>query len=374
MRRLAPILAAGLALAPALAAGCGADDGSGASGGGATTTTTGDAGGAGGTTTTSGAGGGHSGGATAGGGGAGTGGGGATAGGAGGGAATACDGTYAAPTEIPVKEAALAEASGVVASRRNPGVLWLHNDSGDDARLFAIGVDGSALGVLWLPGVPSGDFEDIAAAACPGGAGHCLWVADLGNNALDRVDLAVYAVEEPEVDAAAPFVTADATKVWRFLVSYPAGEAINSEALVVAADASAFWAFEKVDGPKPRIFGATAPFVEGAFNALAEVGTLLAPGVAVPNGVMITGADLHPSGERLLLRVYTGVYEYRLAAGQWPAQLDQAARVTVALGPLSEKQGEAVAYDAAGTGVWTISEDPTEATTQPLHHYACAAP
>lgn len=30
------------------------------------------------------------------------------------------------------------EASGIVASRVNPGVLWVHNDSGDKARTFAM--------------------------------------------------------------------------------------------------------------------------------------------------------------------------------------------------------------------------------------------
>ena len=34
------------------------------------------------------------------------------------------------------------EASGIVASRKNPGVLWVHNDSGDTARLFALSYTG----------------------------------------------------------------------------------------------------------------------------------------------------------------------------------------------------------------------------------------
>ena len=56
------------------------------------------------------------------------------------------------------------------------------------------------------------------------------------------------------------------------------------------------------------------------------------------------------------------------------ASLDGLEPSTVTLGPFSEPQGEAIAYDEAGTGVWTISEDPKDVTTQPLHHFACAAP
>ncbi|RYG42513.1 hypothetical protein EON79_18735, partial [bacterium] len=37
------------------------------------------------------------------------------------------------------------EGSGIVASRRYPGVFWTHNDSGDAARFFAIKADGTAV-------------------------------------------------------------------------------------------------------------------------------------------------------------------------------------------------------------------------------------
>ena len=40
-------------------------------------------------------------------------------------------------------------------------------------------------------------------------------------------------------------------------------------------------------------------------------------------------------------------------------------------GPLSEPQGEAIAYDASGTGLWTVSEDPEGEEPQPLHHFRC---
>ena len=45
-----------------------------------------------------------------------------------------------------------------------------------------------------------------------------------------------------------------------------------------------------------------------------------------------------------------------------------------AFGPLEELQGEAVAYDAPGTGLWTLSEDPGGVGGQPLHHYGCPDP
>ena len=39
----------------------------------------------------------------------------------------------------------LGEASGLAFSVRNPGVLWSHNDDGDDGRLFAFRTNGAGL-------------------------------------------------------------------------------------------------------------------------------------------------------------------------------------------------------------------------------------
>src|SRR3954468_6307892 len=71
---------------------------------------------------------------------------------------------------------AIREASGIVASRRHPGVFWVHNDSQNPAALFAVRRDGSLVGEFTL-GVPNVDWEDIAADD----QGH-LYLADTGNN------------------------------------------------------------------------------------------------------------------------------------------------------------------------------------------------
>ena len=66
-------------------------------------------------------------------------------------------GDYTEPTSVGfVADNDLAEASGIVASPSHPGVLWSHNDSGDEARLFAMSTTGAALGVLEFPGVEFG--------------------------------------------------------------------------------------------------------------------------------------------------------------------------------------------------------------------------
>src|SRR5262245_36786075 len=56
----------------------------------------------------------------------------------------------------------LTEASGLVASRQNPGVLWTHNDSGSGATVFALSTNGVLLGRCYDPFGFGGNYEDIA--------------------------------------------------------------------------------------------------------------------------------------------------------------------------------------------------------------------
>jgi hypothetical protein len=72
----------------------------------------------------------------------------------------------------------------------------------------------------------------------------------------------------------------------------------------------------------------------------------------------------------VLLRTYTGVFEYTLGEG-FDFQPLLAEPTVVAWGPLEEPQGESVAYDASGEGAWTLSEDPNFKGYQPLIHYPC---
>ena len=61
--------------------------------------------------------------------------------------------SYARPTARGrVADGALDEISGIVVSRQNPGVLWVHEDSGNPAVLTALDTSGRTLATLTLDG------------------------------------------------------------------------------------------------------------------------------------------------------------------------------------------------------------------------------
>lgn len=88
------------------------------------------------------------------------------------------------------------ESSGLINSRKHPGVFWTHNDSGNGPTLFAVTREGKGVGQFTL-GVRNNDWEAITADD----EGH-LYVGDTGNNDRRRDRVIVYRVDEPDVDAA----------------------------------------------------------------------------------------------------------------------------------------------------------------------------
>jgi hypothetical protein len=97
------------------------------------------------------------------------------------------------PADLPD----LPETSGLAISRRTPGLLWSHNDSGNESVLFAIDAAGAVQGRVRLA-VRTRDWEDISAADCLSDhSDHCLYIADIGDNSASRRRFRIYRVPEP---------------------------------------------------------------------------------------------------------------------------------------------------------------------------------
>jgi hypothetical protein len=246
--------------------------------------------------------------------------------------------------------------------------LWAHNDSGDAARVFAIGTDGSARGRVGLTGAAAVDVEDVAVALCPDDADACVWLADTGDNLTERDHAELVVFPEPLTDALGQVGGAVTPQVFPF--TYEGGP-VDVEALAVAADGTRAFLLEKVDAARARVFALDAPFVADGSLVARPIATLNSPGIAINLGRAITAADLHTSGTRLLVRVYTGIFEYRFGPGQGVEDVGALSPAMLVLGPFSEAQGEAVAYDADGTGLFSVSEDRNSAPGQQLHRYRC---
>lgn len=254
----------------------------------------------------------------------------------------ACE-SYAEPVARGDLPAEVVEASGLVTSRFDPNVLWLNNDSGDGPNLYAVNAfSGDLVATLSLVGVSARDWEDISRGPCgpDDPERSCLYIGDIGDNNLARDSVQIYRVEEPD-----PYDGDVLTEDFEVMsASYPGG-ARNAEALVVDLD-ERVWVLTKDGGGSFEVMGGT---FEEADVEMESFGVHVLMGGAGT----VTAADYLPAVNRLLVRTYGSVIEYRLPDGRG---MDDLSTVEQLLVPSkTEIQGEAVTY-ADDQGYWHVSE------------------
>jgi hypothetical protein len=233
------------------------------------------------------------------------------------------------PSGALVRVEGLAEGSGVAASRKTPGRLWTHNDSGEPV-LFALDDKGTVTGRLTLSGAKVEDWEAIAVGPCP--AGSCIFVGDIGDNDTERPHVTIYRIPEP----AEANGSAKVTDV--FHATYPDG-AHDAEALLVTPDGRLHIVTKGETGAS-AIYRFPAKLVAGATVKLERVGEARAVGTAGRND-RITDGSVSPDGQWVALRTLNAVMVYRssdLLSGNWR----EASRIAVE--SLGETQGEGITF------------------------------
>jgi hypothetical protein len=227
----------------------------------------------------------------------------------------------------------LPEASGVALSRRTPGRLWAHNDSGE-AVLVALDARGSVTGRVRVSGVKVDDWEAVAVGPCPGGS--CIYIADIGDNAARRKRITIHRVSEP---------SSEGTVAVRdtFHATYPDG-AHDAETLLVAPDGGLFIVTKGETG-SIGLYRFPRELRPGATHQLERVGKPRAAGKASETERITDGA-VSPDGTWVVLRTRRGFAFHRAAdlfAGNWTG----AGRVD--LRAVGEAQGEGIAIAEDGT-------------------------
>jgi len=264
------------------------------------------------------------------------------------------------------------EASGIAASHRNPGVYYIHNDSGSSARFFAVDETGRELGRYRLQNAAAKDWEDIAVGNAHGNVGTYIYVGDIGDNRKHREWITVYRLPEPDISLS-PLrlqpTSANGSKKPHLLTNsvalrmrYPGGLVYNSEALLLDPASSDLYLITKSAWKPSKLFRYPAPHKPGEIVTLEEVGSVE---VGKPGKQsLITGGDISLVRNQIVLRTYSQVHVWRRKNGQSVAQ-------TLAAPPCwsanhEEPQGEAVGWKFDGSGFMTVSEK----KYQPIYFFA----
>jgi hypothetical protein len=266
---------------------------------------------------------------------------------------------YGPPVHLAdLEEKGVDESSGVVASRRNPGLYWTHNDSGDGPFLYAFDRKGRRRGVWRVAGAEARDWEDVAAGPGPIKGQSYLYVGDIGDNDKDRKEIVVYRVAEPVVNAdtvvnstTEPYETAPAEVI---RLRYPDGKH-DAEALAVHPETGDLYVITKTRNPTSAtgVYKLAAPYPAAAVNTLEKIGELRVPSL-FPG--MLTGADISPDGRRVVLCDYFNAYELAQAEGA-AGSFDEVWKQKPAVVKLGQRpQGEAICYGLDGQSILATSE------------------
>jgi hypothetical protein len=242
----------------------------------------------------------------------------------------------------------LDEVSGITASRRNDGVWWVHNDSGDLPRIYAINSTGKLLGIYRVVGAINVDWEDIGSG--PGADGSpALYIADIGDNEKRRDAVVVYRVKEPDLSAGGESGQTESAEPFQF--RYPDG-AHNAEALIVDPESGRIYVITKRQSSPCSVYRSPWPLKLGEPMMFEPVtGAAVA---TISQWRLVTGAAASPDAGRVVIRTYFSAYELLRSPGKGFESIFDASPSPVAL-PL-EQQGEAIAYTRDGRYLVTTSE------------------
>ncbi|MBL9169191.1 MAG: immunoglobulin domain-containing protein [Verrucomicrobiales bacterium] len=266
-------------------------------------------------------------------------------------ACDACTTIGSGRTQGTITLNSLSEASGIAASRLNPGVVWIVND-GSRPIVYAFNRDAERLASFEYS-QKLDDTEDIAVGPGPVAGLSYLYVGDVGGNQgtdVARSRVKILRIPEPAVDLA--WASKPRSPSFKdaelFVLVYPDGFYDAETLMVDPISGDVFIATKQQMGS--RLYRANLTgLTNGSSATLQFAGTVLFN--------QASGGDISADGRQIVLR-------REELAMSWGRCLDQSVGETLALpgqlipviGPPTEPNGEGIALLPDGTGYVTVSE------------------
>ena len=256
------------------------------------------------------------------------------------------------------------EASGIVASRKNPDVFWTHNDSGDDNVIYAFNISGEHLGVYTIAGISNRDWEDMAIGPGPDEEEDYIYLGDIGDNELQYDLKYIYRFIEPVVSADQEPVEETIFGAETITFEYPDEILYDAETLMLEPLSKDLYVITKRNGGiEDVIFRAAYPQSTTDTITLEQVATIDIPPFMDYGSV---GGDISVSGLEILIKTYSHVYYWsrKLEDELWEAFNEDPFVVPYS----QEPQGEAICWRADDMGYFTVSEE-NDQFPLPAHLY-----
>lgn len=237
------------------------------------------------------------------------------------------------------------ESSGLAFSRRDDGLLWTQNDSGDGPNVFALDLKGRSRGFFVLDGATAVDWEDIASFEADGRP--YLLLADFGDNGEQRDVRTLYIVEEPAPGDGIGHAT-NVPVAQRIDFDYEKGKH-DCEAIAVDPDGSTIILITKKKKKACKVYQLDRPAAADASERLVarEIGSL--------DIQKVTGMDIARDGSRAIVLTYEQAFVFEREPGQsWAdAFAGTPRRIVVPW----RSQGESICFGPRADTLYLTSEN-----------------
>lgn len=254
------------------------------------------------------------------------------------------------------------EISGIAASAVHEGIYYVHNDSGDTSRFFAITPQGKIKSVIYFNGDPKEkqgvmDCEDIAVGPGPVEGKSYVYMGDIGDNDAWRKYITVYRIEEQKSWIGKDsIIQAKAVPVH---FRYPDSPR-DAETLMVDPVEKLLYIVSK-RSDSVTVYTSPLNFKSNDTVTLTKRCKLYFSGFRPFK--WITAGDISRDGQQVLLKDYVKVYYWKRNGNEpiWKTMQ----RKPEELPYQQEKQGEAIGFTLDGKGYYTTSEG----VFAPIYYY-----
>ncbi len=243
-----------------------------------------------------------------------------------------------------ISDKKLNELSGIISAKQS-SCFWVHNDSGDEARVYLIDKKCRLLCTYELESVAVKDCEDIARVIINGNS--FLILADIGDNKAERENIKLHIFPEPTYQQGDTLIHIPKKTIRTVTLRYKNGPR-DAEALFVDPVDHQLYVISKRD------FQSTV-YSASIFNNVKKNFSLLTPVQTLPF-TFTTSANISPTGSAIIIKNLTQIF-------YWTRNRTESIELVLSRKPTLipyqiEPQGEAITFGLNGEGFYTISERP----------------
>lgn len=234
------------------------------------------------------------------------------------------------------------EASGLAASAENAGMLWTHNDSGNDPDLFLIDTFAHLKATLHLVNIENRDWEDIAVGPGPEANKNYIYIGDIGDNFSRHEIKYIYRIVEPKIKYDSTEYHINIIDSIKFRLP---DKTRDTESLMVDPLTKDIFVVSKRE-EEVNLY--KLPFPQSTTKTITAELVLKMPYST------IVAADISPDGSEVLIKSYNDIFYWKK---QTDESIEDLMKTPASVLPyVTEPQGESITFDRTNEGYYTVSE------------------